>query len=96
MDDGTGAVSAIVNRELTEVLTGTTLGAAEGLAKAKGSIEPVASEMAQKIIIKRVSMTGNVLSDDYGPMMIVKEAAIVEEDVTAEAEKLLKTVEESI
>jgi len=43
-----------------------------------------------------VSMTGNVLSDDYGPMMIVKEAAIVEEDVTAEAEKLLKTVEESI
>lgn len=96
VDDGTGTVSAIVNRELTEVLTGTTLGAAEGLAKAKGSIEPVASEMAQKIIIKRVSMTGNVLSDDYGPMMIVKEAAIVEEDVTAEAEKLLKTVEESI
>ncbi len=96
IDDGTGAISAIVNRELTEKLTGTTLGAVEGLAKAKGNMEAATSEMAQKIIIKRVSMTGNVLSDEYGPMMIVSEAEMIEEDVIAEAEKLLKTVEESI
>lgn len=96
VDDGTGAISAIVNRELTEKLTGITLGAAEGLAKAKGSLEPVATEMAQKIIIKKLSITGNVLVDDYGPMMIVSETEVVDEDVTAEAEKLLKLVEESI
>ncbi|MGI6471987.1 MAG: single-stranded DNA-binding protein [Candidatus Methanomethylophilaceae archaeon] len=96
VDDGTGAISAIINRELTEKLTGTTLGAVEGLAKARGSTEPVTAEMTQKIIIKRVSMTGNVLSDEYGPMMIVSDAELIQEDVTAKAEKLLKTVEESI
>ena len=41
-------------------------------------------------------MTGNVLSDEYGPMMIVSDAELIQEDVTAKAEKLLKTVEESI
>lgn len=96
VDDGTGAISAIVNRELTEKLTGTTLGAAEGLAKARGSIEPVSAEMTQKIIIKKVSLTGNVLSDEYGPMMIVREADTIQENVVEEAAELLKIVEESI
>ena len=96
VDDGTGAISAIVNRELTEKLTGTTLGAAEGLAKARGSTEPVSAEMTQKIIIKKVSLTGNVLSDEYGPMMIVQEADLIQENVAEEAAQLLKVVEESI
>ena len=96
LDDGTGAISAIINRDLTEKLTGVTLGAAEGLAKAKGNLELVAHELAKKMIIRRLSLVGNVLSDEYGPMMIVRDASVMEENVTEEAEKLLEKVEASL
>ncbi|MGE4375593.1 MAG: hypothetical protein AB7D01_07830, partial [Methanoculleus sp.] len=96
LDDGTGAISAIINRELTERLTGVTLGMAEGLAKARGSMEPVERELAKTMLIRKLSLTGNVMSDDYGPMMIVRAAEVVKEDVTAEAEKLLSEVEASL
>ncbi|MCL1979043.1 MAG: single-stranded DNA-binding protein [Methanomassiliicoccaceae archaeon] len=93
LDDGTGAISAVVNRQDTERLTGITLAAAEGLAKARGDSEIVAREMAGLIIMRRMTMTGNVLSDDFGPMMIVNDAKVETVDVAAEAEKLYDEVE---
>ena len=93
LDDGTGAISAVVNRQDTERLTGITLAAAEGLAKARGESDVVAREMAGLIIMKRMTITGNVLSDDYGPMMIVNEATVEDVDVPAEAEELYNEVE---
>jgi len=96
IDDGTGAISAVVNRSDTERITGVTLAAAEGLAKARGDSEIVAREMAEKVVMRRMSVTGNVLSDDFGPMMIVSEARIVDVDVAAEAEALLDEVEAAL
>ena len=96
IDDGTGAMSAIVNRADTEKLTGITLDAAMGLAKARGEIDAVAKDMAQMIIMKRVSVSGNVMSDDYGPMMIVKSATVKETDTVAEAEELYGKVEAAL
>jgi len=96
LDDGTGAISAVVNRQDTEKLTGITLAAAEGLAKARGSSEIVAREMAGLIIMRRMTLSGNVLSDDYGPMMIVSGAKIEGVDVAAEAEELYNEVEGSL
>ena len=96
VDDGTGAISAVINRECTEKLTGVTLKMATDLAKARGESEIIAKSMAEKILIKHIRIRGNVMSDDYGPMMIVKEADLDPIDVTAEAAKLLETVEGSI
>jgi replication factor A1 len=96
LDDGTGAISAIVNRQDTERLTGITLAAAEGLAKARGDSEIVAREMAQLVIMRRMTVTGNVLSDDFGPMMIVNTAEVETVDVAAEAEKLYNDVEAAL
>ena len=92
LDDGTGSVSAIVNRENTEKLTGVTLQAATELSKARGP-EFVVKELAEKLLAKHVMIRGNVMSDDYGPMMIVKDASMEDVDVQAEARKLLKDVE---
>ncbi|MDR3074942.1 MAG: single-stranded DNA-binding protein [Candidatus Methanoplasma sp.] len=96
LDDGTGAISAMVNRQDTERLTGVTLEAAEGLAKARGDSEMVAKEIAGIMMMKMVTFTGNVLSDDFGPMMIVSKAVIEDIDVTAEAEKLYNEVEAAL
>ncbi|MDR0309711.1 MAG: single-stranded DNA-binding protein [Candidatus Methanoplasma sp.] len=96
LDDGSGAISAVVNRQDTERLTGVTLAAAEGLARARGDSEIVAREMAELIIMRRMTLTGNVMSDDFGPMMIVSDAKIEEVDVTAEAEELYSEVEAAL
>ncbi|UAL07856.1 MAG: single-stranded DNA-binding protein [Candidatus Methanogranum gryphiswaldense] len=93
VDDGTGALSAVVNRSDTEKLTGITLAAAEELAKAQSDMDSVSREIAQMIIMKRITIKGNVMSDDYGPMMIVKEASIDDVDVVTEAKKLYEEME---
>ena len=95
VDDGTGAIGAIVNRNDTEKLTGVSMQAAEGLAAAQGE-GVVAREMAGRILMKRVTFTGNVMSDNYGPSMIVKSVSLVDVDVEGEAAKLLDEVEAAI
>jgi replication factor A1 len=96
IDDGTGAIGAIVNRQDTEKLTEVTLEAALALAKARGDSEIVAREMAELVIMKKMTMTGNVMSDDFGPMMIVSEVKLEKVDVVAEAEELFKEVEAAL
>ena len=80
VDDGTGAIGAIINRADTEKLTGVSMAAAQGLAAAQGE-GVVGREMAGKILMKRVRISGNVMSDNFGPSMIVKSASVVEVDL---------------
>jgi replication factor A1 len=96
VDDGTGALSAIVNRECTTKLTGVTLDSAVQLAKARGDNYVVAKALAEKMMMKRVKISGNVMSDEYGPMMIVRDADFEKVDVIAEATKLLDSVEAAL
>ena len=56
----------------------------------------VAREIAELMIMKRMTVIGNVLSDDYGPMMIVSDAQIETVDVIEEAEKLYSEVEAAL
>lgn len=95
VDDGTGAIGAIINRADTEKLTGVTMAAAQGLAAAQGE-GIVGREMAGRVLMKRISITGNVMSDNFGPSMIVKETKLVEVDVETEASELLDEVEASL
>ncbi|MBP5685118.1 MAG: single-stranded DNA-binding protein, partial [Candidatus Methanomethylophilaceae archaeon] len=95
IDDGTGAIGAIINKNDTEKLTGVTLQAARGLAAVKGEAV-VGREITSKILMKRVKVTGNVMSDDYGPSMIVKSASLEKIDLQGEANKLHDEVEAAI
>lgn len=95
VDDGTGAIGAIVNRTDTEKLTGVSMAAAQGLASVQGE-GIVGREMAGKALMKRVRITGNVMSDNFGPSMIVKKMDTVEVDLEGEAAKLLEEVEASL
>ena len=95
VDDGTGAIGAIINRMDTEKLTGVSMAAAQGLASVQGE-GIVGREMAGKALMKRVRITGNVMSDNFGPSMIVKKMDTVEVDLEGEAAKLLEEVEASL
>jgi len=56
----------------------------------------VARELTAKVLMKRIALTGNVMSDNFGPSMVVHSAELVKEDVASEAAKLLEEVEGSL
>ena len=96
IDDGTGALTAVINREFTEKLTGITLEQAIAVAKDRGDQEAVMRAMDEKILLMNVSATGNVLSDEFGPMMIVRVVEKTVPDIKKEAEALMEKVEGSL
>lgn len=96
IDDGTGALTAVVNRECTEKLTGITLERAVAMARENVDQDSVCRLMEEKVLAMNVAATGNVLSDDYGPMMIVREIEKMAVDIKKEAEELMEKVEGSM
>lgn len=96
VDDGTGAVSVVIRRADAERITGITLEDAERMAQEKGDAGCVAAAMAAKVILKRVTVVGNVMTDDFGPQMTARTTEMTEMDVETEARKLRDEVEASL
>jgi len=96
IDDGTGALTSIVSRDYTEKLTGLTFEKAILLSKETGDQDSVLRAIDERVLLMNVAATGNVLTDDFGPTMIVREIKEVAVDVTGEAEELMKKVEGSL
>jgi replication factor A1 len=95
IDDGTGAMNVIVNRENTEELSGITLEEAERMA-AGSDASAVSRAIAGKVLMRRVAANGNVLSDEYGPTMIVKGISFKPFDVKKAAEQLYDEMEAAL
>jgi len=87
LDDGTGAVSAILGRELTEKILGKTLD--ESLAE-----ERQMEEMNMVLFGHRVSLRGNALGDQFGVTIIARDAARADFNIPGEAERLSQDLEE--
>ena len=95
IDDGTGAIGAVIGRADTERLTGITLKEAEEMAAKLGE-GAVTGSLAAKVLMRRVRVSGNVTIDDFGPSITVRGLSPVEVDVESEARALLKDVEANL
>ncbi len=95
LDDGSGALTAVFDRELTEALLDKTLDACIAQAKEAMSTDVIRDELADVIVAQPIEVRGNVTSDDYGLMMIVASAKILKVDVQAEAREMLEGLEGS-
>ena len=95
LDDGSGALTAVFDRELTEALLDKTMEACIAQAKDAMSVDVVRDELADILVAQPIEARGNVTSDDYGLMMIVDQAKILRVDVQAEARELLESLEAS-
>lgn len=95
VDDGSGAVSAVIGRELTEKLTASTLDECMERAKKAMNLDVVRDDFEERLLLKVVTLTGNVKSDEYGLTMLVNGAGVGVEDVRAEVERLLVELGES-
>lgn len=89
LDDGTGALIAVIGRELTEKLTGKKLEDYMRLVAELANPDAVRADIMEKIIARPIEVTGNVTADDYGLMLIAQSAKLVEIDVQAEARAML-------
>ncbi|MBU0624401.1 MAG: single-stranded DNA-binding protein, partial [Candidatus Thermoplasmatota archaeon] len=93
LDDGSGAVGVVMNRDLSEMLLDTTLDESMQKAKEKMNFDIVKDEMDELLTLKILTVSGLVMADQYGLSMIAKEAQLSAVDVKQEAEKLLVELE---
>ncbi len=89
VDDGTGAVSCVINRDLSEKILDMKLD------EAKKMKEDEMQEKLQKMLFaKKIMLKGNALGDEFGTNIIVNDAGFVDTDVSDEAEKIIDSLED--
>ena len=95
VDDGTGAVNAIFDREVTEKLTGKTLDDYKKMTSesGEGGETAVEEEIKNLLIAHPIHVEGNALSDEYGVTLIVRDAEMVTPAIEQEKEELLSKME---
>jgi len=87
IDDGTGSVSAILGKNLTEKILGQSM-------DMSAMDENFVEKMNISLFGHRVSLQGNALGDQFGVTVIAREARRADFDVAAEAERLSQELEE--
>ncbi len=95
IDDGTGSVSAIFGRELTEKLMGFSLEECMERARQAMNSEGIKDSMDDALLFRTIDASGNVTADTYGLSMITKEAELKTPKTKQDIEKLLVELEES-
>jgi replication factor A1 len=93
LDDGTGALIAVLGRDLTEKITGRRLEDYMRLVAELANPDAVRAEIMEKVIARPMEISGNVTADDYGLMLIATSARLVEVDVQSEARAMLEELE---
>jgi len=93
LDDGSGALTVVFDRELTEALLDKTMDECVAEAKEAMSTDVVRDQLADLLVAQPMEARGNVTSDDYGLMMIVAGAKMLKVDVQAEAREMLEGLE---
>jgi len=88
VDDGTGAVNAVFDRQTTEKIMEKTLDEFKKMAA-----EEVEEEIKDRLIAHPIHIEGNALSDEYGVTVIVQNAELVTPAVEQEREELLSKME---
>ena len=93
IDDGTGALNSVFNREITEKLLGKNLEKCQEMAKEAIDKEVIKAELSELLTACPVRVSGNALGDDYGIMLIAKNVDLLTIDTKSEAESLLMDLE---
>ena len=93
LDDGTGALSMVVGRELTEQVLGKALAQCVDEAKAAFRPEVIQDQLKEKVTGRVFTVRGNAMSDEYGPMLIVRSIQPFAEPKEETARLLLDSLE---
>jgi len=89
IDDGTGSISSVLNRELTEKLIGKTLEECKKIDQ-----DTLLEDINKMLFAHRISLQGNALGDEFGTSLIARNAKLVDYNLKQEAEKLAEELED--
>jgi replication factor A1 len=92
VDDGTGTVTAVLDRELTEQLYGASLEEALEAARDAMDREVVADDIRERIVGREVRVRGHLSVDEYGANVDASEFAETEDPPEERARALLSAV----
>ena len=93
VDDGTGTVTAMLDRELTETVYGDTMSAAMTAARDAMDKEVVADEIRERIVGREYRVRGNLSVDDYGANLEATEFERSADEPATLARSLLSEVQ---
>lgn len=90
IDDGTGAMTAILGREISERLLEKSLD--KCLKEAQKSMDTgiIAAQLFDRLVARNVRVTGNVTSDEFGLMLIATSTEFMAPDPRADAKRMLE------
>jgi len=97
LDDGTGCLTVMMNKGLTEELLGTGLDAYLEMAKDSMDTSVVFDDVEKKLLDLNLAVTGLVRRDDFGPTLFTDQIDIVELkdlDINTMAKELLEKMQQ--
>jgi hypothetical protein len=86
-------MSVIFGKELTEQLLNISIEEAVKITTDERNPEAVKEMAEEKLFARTLEVRGMVRSDDFGPMLIARDARFLEMDVREEGAKLLTEME---
>ncbi|MGB3906893.1 MAG: Single-stranded DNA binding protein [Methanomethylovorans sp.] len=96
LDDGTGAVYIMLNRELSEVIYGRSMEEAENIAKLSMSKDAVYESMKRSLIGTYLAVRGNSSKSEFGTTIVARYAWVPEDDLLSRLDDLLLKLPEDI
>jgi replication factor A1 len=94
LDDGTGAVTVVLDRDLTEEVYGGTMAEAREQAREAMDKEVVADRIRERLVGREYRVRGNLSVDDYGANLDATEFAESDGDPADRARAVLGRVRE--
>lgn len=92
IDDGTGALSVLFGKDITEKILGKDLEECKKIASEKMSADIIADELRDKILIKGMEVKGYTLKDDYGITLVANDAKFIKRNSMDDARKMLEEI----
>lgn len=96
LDDGTGAVTAVLDRGLTEDIYGGSLDDAKEAAREAMNKEIVAETIAEQIVGRAYRVRGTLSVDDYGANLDASTFEPLSDDPAAAAHELFVAAQEDV
>ncbi len=93
LDDGTGALTAVMGRDITEKLLGKNVEECQKIAKQAMDQSVIREELKNLLMATPIRISGDATMDDFGIMLISKDAQLMGLDVQTEARNMLEELE---
>jgi len=87
VDDGTGSISTVIKKEITEKLIDKSFEECK-----KTDEKDLLDEFNKKLFAHKISIRGNALGDEFGTSIIARDAKRVDENIKEEAEKISEKI----